>query len=76
LTGTSALPNPAAALSPAQPRAGAEQFPPGSGLLFRWQYGSGLVTFSAFDFASLRGWASEGALWDTLLVRQAILAPG
>jgi len=52
LTGTSALPNPAAALSPAQPRTGAEQFPPGSGLLFRWRYGSGLVTFSAFDFAS------------------------
>jgi hypothetical protein len=76
LTGTGALPNPAAALSPAQPRAGAEQFPPESGLLFRWRYGSGLVTFSAFDFASLRGWASEGALWDTLLVRQAILAPG
>jgi hypothetical protein len=75
-TGTSALPNPAAALSPAQPRAEAEQFPPGSGLLFRWRYGSGLVTFSAFDFASLRGWASEGALWNKLLVQQAILSPG
>jgi hypothetical protein len=76
LTGTDAPPTPAAALSPAQPRAGAEQFPPGSGLLFRWRYGSGLVTFSAFDFANLRGWASEGALWGTLLVRQAVLAPG
>ena len=76
LAGAGALPNPAAALSPAQPRAGAEQLPSGSGLLFRWRYGSGLVTFSAFDFASLRGWASEGALWGKLLARQAILAPG
>ncbi len=76
LAGAGALPNPAAALSPAQPRAGAEQLPPGSGLLFRWRYGSGLVTVSTFDFASLRGWASESALWGKLLVRQPILAPG
>jgi hypothetical protein len=76
LAGAGALPNPAAALSPAQPRAAAERLPPGSGLLFRWRYGSGLVTFSAFDFASLRGWTSEGALWGKLLARQAILAPG
>jgi hypothetical protein len=76
LSGGGDLPNPAAALSPAQPRAGAEQLAPGSNLLFRWHYGSGLVTFSAFDFASLRGWTSEGALWGKLLVRPAILAPG
>jgi hypothetical protein len=76
LAGAGALPNPAAALSPAQPRAGAEQLPLGSGLLFRWRYGSGLVTFSAFDFASLRGWVSEGTLWGKLLARQPILAPG
>jgi hypothetical protein len=74
--GAGALPNPAATLSPAQPRAGVEQLPPGSGLLFRWRYGSGLVTFSAFDFASLRGWASESALWGKLLARPSILDPG
>jgi hypothetical protein len=76
LAGSTPLPNPAAALSPAQPRAEAEQLPPGSGLLFRWHYGSGLVTFSAFDFASLRGWPGEGALWGRLLVRQSLLDPG
>jgi hypothetical protein len=76
LAGAGAPPNPAAALSPAQPRAGAEQLPPGSGLLFRWHYGSGLVTFSTFDFASLRGWASESTLWGKLLVRPTILDPG
>jgi hypothetical protein len=74
--GVSALANSAAALSPAQPRAGAEQLLPGSGLLFRWRYGSGLVTFSAFDFASLRGWASESTLWGKLLVQQSTLDPG
>jgi hypothetical protein len=76
LAGAGALPNPAAALSPAQPHAEAEQLPPSAGLLFRWHYGSGLVTFSAFDFASLRGWASEGALWGKLLVQQSTLDPG
>jgi hypothetical protein len=76
LAGAGAPPNRAAALSPAQPRAGVDQLPPQSGLLFRWGYGSGLVTFSAFDFASLRGWASEGALWGKLLARPSMLAPG
>lgn len=76
LAGAGALPNPAAALSPAQPRAGAEQLPPGARLLFRWHYGSGLVTFSTFDFASLRGWASEGTLWGKLLAQQSTLDPG
>jgi hypothetical protein len=69
-------PSSAAPLSQAQPRAGAEQLPPSSGLLFRWRYGVGLVTFSAFDFASLRGWTGEGALWGSVLKRQAVLTPG
>jgi hypothetical protein len=34
------------------------------------------VTFSTFDFASLRGWASESALWSKLLVQQSNLDPG
>jgi hypothetical protein len=76
LAAAGALPNPTAPLSPAQPRAGAEQLPPGSGLLSRWRYGSGLVTFSAFDFAGLRGWTGEGALWGQLLERQSVLTPG
>jgi len=74
--GAGALPNSVAALSPAQPRAGAEQLPPDAALVFRWHYGAGLVTFSRFDFASLRGWASEGALWGKLLVQQSTLDPG
>ncbi|MEO7910820.1 MAG: hypothetical protein ABIV47_14335 [Roseiflexaceae bacterium] len=76
LAGAGALPNPAAALSPAQPRVGAEQLPADSGLLFRWHYGAGMVTFSAFDFANLRSWASEGALWGSLLVQQSTFDPG
>jgi hypothetical protein len=76
LAGAGALPNPAAPLSQAQPRAEAEQLPPAARLLFRWRYGSGLVTFSAFDFASLRGWTGEGALWGKLLERQSVLTPG
>jgi hypothetical protein len=76
LAGAGALPNPVAPLSSAQPRPQAEQLPPGTGLLYRWRYGSGLATFSAFDFAILRGWTGEGALWGRLLERQAVLTPG
>src|SRR5262245_7512155 len=43
LAGAGALPNPAAPLLQVQPRANAEQLPPGSALLSRWRYGSGLV---------------------------------
>ncbi|HEU5101103.1 MAG TPA: hypothetical protein VFU22_18890 [Roseiflexaceae bacterium] len=76
LARASALPNPSAPLSPAQPLAQAEQIPPASGLLFRWRYGAGLVTFSAFDFASLRGWIGENGLWANVLTQQSVLAPG
>jgi hypothetical protein len=69
-------PSPVAPLSQAQPRAGAEQLPPDAGLLFRWHYGAGLVTLSAFDFASLRGWTGEGALWGSVLTHQAVFTPG
>ncbi|MBK9714215.1 MAG: hypothetical protein IPO81_23350 [Kouleothrix sp.] len=60
-----------AALSQAQPRPAAEQLPPDAPLLFRWRYGAGLVTFSAFDLVSLREWAGEPALWSSVLERQA-----
>jgi hypothetical protein len=73
---TTPPPNSAAPLSQAQPRAGAEQLPKGSGLLYRWRYGAGLATFSTFDFASLRGWTGEGAFWGSVLARQAVLTPG
>jgi hypothetical protein len=58
-----------------QPRAGAEERPPGSGLMYRWRYGSGLATFSRFDFSSLRGWPGEPALWGRVLGLAATLAP-
>jgi hypothetical protein len=64
-----------ASLDQVQPRAGAEQLPPGSGLLYRWRYGSGLTTFSRFDFSSLRGWPGEPALWGRVLGLPATLAP-
>jgi len=69
-------PNANTAISQAQPRPQAEQVPSGANLIYRWRYGSGVVTFSAFDFNSLRGWAGEGALWSELLPRQPTLLPG
>jgi hypothetical protein len=69
-------PNANIAISQAQPRPGAEQVPSGTGLIYRWRYGSGMVIFSAFDFSSLRGWDGEGALWSELLPRQPTLLPG
>jgi hypothetical protein len=77
LANTNTLPpNANIAISQAQPRPQAEQVPPGSGLIYRWRYGSGLVLFSAFYLSSLRGWAGEGALWGQLLERQPTLLPG
>jgi hypothetical protein len=66
----------AAPLNEVRPRAGAEQLPPNSGLLFRWKLGAGTVIFSAFDLAALRGWSGETPLWRELLVPINIFAPG
>lgn len=63
-------------LSRAQPRPDAELLPPGASLLFRHGYGAGLVTFSAFDLASLRGWPGEPALWGQVLRDLQPLRPG
>ena len=65
-----------ATLSRAEPQPGAEQLPPGSGLLFRRPYGAGLVTFTGFDIAALRGWDGEAPLWGTLLRQLAPTTPG
>jgi hypothetical protein len=56
-----------APLTQAQPRAGAEQIPVGTALLFRQAYGAGMVLYCAFDLASLRGWTGETVLWGQLL---------
>ena len=72
LGGTDAASLPASTtLSRAEPQPDAEQLPAGSGLLFRHQYGAGLVSFSAFDFAALRGWSGEVAFWQQVL-RQVV----
>ena len=64
-----------AALNDLQPQAGAEAIPPGSALLYRRRYGAGWSLVSAFDFASLRSWSGEPALWSKLLSQPAALAP-
>jgi hypothetical protein len=75
-TGTS-TPLPAAdvPLDQVQARPGTEQLPPDQALLYRWQYGSGLATFSRFDFSSLRGWPGEAELWGRVLGQPSPLAP-
>jgi hypothetical protein len=66
----------AATLSEARPRQRAESLPSGAALLYRWYRGTGTVTFTAFDLASLRGWIGETRLWGRLLVPFDIFAPG
>lgn len=63
-------------LSRAEPQPGAEQLPPGSGLLFRQPYGAGFATFTSFDIAALRAWEGEGALWSNVLRQLAPATPG
>lgn len=65
-----------ASVSRPQARPGAEPLLPGSDLLLRQRYGSGLVIFAAFDLASLRGWPAESALWSKVLRQVLPLAPG
>ncbi len=69
-------PTSSAALIQVQPRPEAERLPRDAGLLFRWRYGAGLVSFSTFDVASLRGWTGEAALWSKVLTRVVTLTPG
>ncbi len=64
------------ALSEVRPREGAESLPPGAGLVFRWKRGAGMVIFTTFDLAVLRGWNGEPRLWGRLLEPVEILAPG
>jgi hypothetical protein len=66
----------AAPLSQARPTAEAALLPADAPLLFRRQYGTGTVTFSAFDFASLRGWTGEPMLWGQVLAPITTFAPG
>ncbi|MGQ9547999.1 MAG: hypothetical protein ACUVSY_10875 [Roseiflexus sp.] len=55
------------------PRPGAEALPPG--LIYRGNLGNGVVVFSTFDLALLRGWASEPQLWSRVLRPIPLLAP-
>lgn len=57
------------ALNNVRPRANAAPLAGNSGtaLLYRQALGSGSVTFTTFDLASLRGWTGEGGLWQNLL---------
>ncbi len=74
--GAREAPPPAAALSQALPRAEAVAWPPNAPLLFHQQHGTGTVTFSAFDFASLRGWTGEPLLWGQVLAPITTFTPG
>lgn len=65
-----------AALSNVQPLAGSEPLPQGAPLLYRWRYGVGTVTFSAFDLAAVRSWPGEPALWDAVLEPITLFVPG
>ena len=77
LAGVSVLPQPALApLSDARPRVGADALRGGGGLFNRWRLGNGTVTFSAFDLATLRGWAGEVALWGKLLTPSVSVSLG
>jgi hypothetical protein len=69
-------PTGATTLSDAQPRPQATLLPAEAALLYRWYRGAGAVTFTAFDLASLRGWAGETRLWGRLLAPFEIFAPG
>ena len=66
---------PSAPLNDLQPQSGAEALPPESPLLYRQRYGAGWSIVSAFDFASLRSWSGEPALWSKLLSHPIALVP-
>jgi hypothetical protein len=57
------------------PRPGAEALPAGHSLIYRGRLGSGMVIFSTFDLALLRGWASEPQLWSNVLQPIPLFVP-
>lgn len=59
-----------------RPRSGAEALPPEAPLLYRSRFGSGVVIFSAFDLALLRGWVDEPVLWARVLQPVPLFVPG
>ncbi|HWQ15354.1 MAG TPA: hypothetical protein VNL77_21315 [Roseiflexaceae bacterium] len=67
---------PDTATSAVQPLVGSQLIPPGAPLLYRWRYGVGAVTFSAFDLTALRGWPGEVALWGQVLQPITLFVPG
>jgi hypothetical protein len=67
---------PAGPLLVVRPRPGAEALPPATPLIYRSRVGNGIVAFSAFDLALLRGWAAEPALWSQVLQPVPLFIPG
>ncbi|MFQ3681436.1 hypothetical protein [Roseiflexus sp.] len=59
-----------------RPRPGTDALPPAAPLIYRRSLGSGVVTFSAFDLALLRGWAAEPDLWSRVLRPLPLFIPG
>ncbi|MCS6842164.1 MAG: hypothetical protein NZ699_16720 [Roseiflexus sp.] len=59
-----------------RPRPGAEALPPAAPLIYRSRLGNGIVVFSAFDLALLRGWSAEPDLWSRVLQPVPLFIPG
>ncbi len=59
-----------------RPRPGAEALPPDTPLIYRSRIGNGIVAFSAFDLALLRGWADEPNLWSRVIQPVPLFIPG
>jgi hypothetical protein len=76
IAGAAPPPQGAATLSEARPRENAAGLPTALPLVYRWMRGAGVVTFTAFDISSLRGWTGEPELWGRLLAPIDVLAPG
>jgi hypothetical protein len=57
------------------PRPGAEALPADRSLIYRRHAGNGVVIFSTFDLALLRGWASEPQLWSRVLQPIPLFVP-
>lgn len=59
-----------------RPRPGAEGLPPATPLIYRSRLGNGIIVFSAFDLALLRGWSAEPGLWARVLQPVPLFIPG
>lgn len=75
LTGSPPTPSTGPLLE-ARPRPGAEALPPAAPLIYRSRLGSGMVVFSTFDLALLRGWSAEPNLWSRTLRPVPLFIPG